>query len=250
MPDLPKFKPGTQANAIPAAQMQAMSDEAAALRAFRATLPLKLTRGHKTLTLSIDPARIPMAPSPRTVVITEIKTHTMIVKAVRYKALPPLQCIGEEPAPECGIEVIDDAFVAYPDYGKKPSDYTGMTYAAPISASTQYARCVFEHGVWVVQMGGGGGGGSIPVSIIAADVAGKIKVQPLKWNEDGTALLDDGEQIVVKTWPDRPNTDYTPFVGKPDIFQLVNLVGQPCVYHHIRFTQTEPPAGVTFGGCA
>ena len=249
MSDMPKFWKGMQPGDMVASEMQNQSDVAQAVANFTVTPPLKLTRGYKTLVLSIDPTRIPSPQPERTVVITAIQTHTLSVQPVRYKALPPLQCVGDEPDPQCGIELVEQPFTAYPEFGKKPSDYTSMKFTAPISSTTQYARCSYEYGVWIVQMpSGGAGSATIPVSIVGT-TATMLRVQPLKWTENGTALEDDGEVVDAKPWPDRSGTDWVRFVGKSDVFAMFNLAGKLCVMHHLRHPMIQPPAGTVFGGC-
>ena len=250
MAKTPTFKSGTQYGDLSAAEMRHMAELASRVERITHGPGITISNTNAGIHFALDPSFTNPLPRDKTVVLTVApadKAYTMLVYPVRYKSIPPVTCITNE-EPDCGIEIVDDPIVAYPDFGRKAVDYK-VFVSATLTAMTTYLTAYYAEGTWQVRWPTGGGGGSIPVSIIAADVAGKIKVQPLKWNNDGTALLDDGEQIVVKTWPDRPNTDYTPFVGKPDIFQLVNLAGKQCVYHHIRFTQTEPPAGVTFGGC-
>ena len=96
----------------------------------------------------------------------------------------------------------------------------------------------------------GGGGGTIMVSIIAtpADKLEQLDVQQLKW--EGEDLVNDGAVRTVRTWPDLNNTDYTPFIGQPDIFDMVNLGGKLCVRHKVRKPMRSVPAGAVIGGCA
>ena len=250
MAKTPTFKSGTQYGDLSAAEMRHMAELASRVERITHGPGITISNTNAGIHFSLDPSFTDPLPRDKTVVLTVApadKAYTMLVYPVRYKSIPPVTCITNE-EPDCGIEIVDDPIVAYPDFGRKAVDYK-VFVSATLTAMTTYLTAYYAEGTWQVRWPTGGGGGSVPVSIVSATAA-SLRVQPLKWTEDATALMNDGDEIEVKPAPDISGTDYTRFAGKPDVLWMFNLAGKLCIQHKVRVAMREPPTGVVFGECS